>query len=224
MTKEEILTEQDEKLSQIIQLQSEKIQLLTEQVNLLKDKLYGQSKETINPSLSGQLSLFGGQKEDEPVREEIIKVGGHKSKKKKGRKQAILDQLPTQEVHHFLEGEACHCPHCTHELKEIGSYPISQEVVFQPATLRKDVHIQPAYKCDHCSLENETDVIIKAKTPKQPIGNSFGSASIVAETIHQKYELKVPAYRQVEDWETLGFPLTSNNITDWHISKSLIII
>lgn len=217
MTNEEILTEQNEKLSQTIQLQSEQIQLLTEQVNFLKDKLFGQSKETIDPSLSGQLSLFGGQKEEEPVIEEIIKVGGHKRKKKKGRKQAILDQLPTQEVHHRLEGDTCHCPYCTHELKEIGSYPISQEVIFQPATLRKDVHIQHAYKCDHCSLENETDVIIKAKTPKQPIGNSFGSASIVAETIHQKYELKVPAYRQVEDWETLGLPLTRNNITDWHI-------
>lgn len=217
MTNEEILTEQNEKLSQTIQLQSEQIQLLTEQVNFLKDKLFGQSKETIDPSLSGQLSLFGGQKEEEPVTEEIIKVGGHKRKKKKGRKQAILDQLPTQEVHHRLEGDACHCPHCTHALKEIGSYPISQEVVFQPATLRKDIHIQHAYKCDHCSLKNETDVIIKAKTPKQPIGNSFGSASIVAETIHQKYELKVPAYRQVEDWETLGLPLTRNNITDWHI-------
>jgi len=172
MTNEERLIEANEKMSQTIQLQAEQIQLLTEQVNFLKEKLFGASKETIDPSLSGQLSLFGAQKYEEPVEVETIKVGGHKRKKKKGRKQAILDQLPTQEVHHRLEGDACHCPHCAQQLKEIGSHPISQEVVFQPATLRKDVHIQHAYKCEHCSLENESDVIIKAKTPKQPIGRS----------------------------------------------------
>lgn len=66
MTNEEILTEQNEKLSQTIQLQSEQIQLLTEQVNFLKDKLFGQSKETIDPSLSGQLSLFDGKKGKNP--------------------------------------------------------------------------------------------------------------------------------------------------------------
>ena len=217
MTNEAILLEANEKMSQTIQLQAEQIQLLTEQVNYLTEKLFGKSKETMDPALSGQLSLFGAQKIEEPVKEEIIKVGGHKRKKKKGRKQAILDQLPTQEVHHRLEGDACHCPNCDHQLKEIGSHPVSQEVVFQPATLRKDVHIQHAYKCEHCSLINETDVIVKADTPKQPIGNSFGSASVVTETIHQKYELKVPAYRQIEDWKTLGLPITRTNITDWHI-------
>ena len=156
MTNEAILLEANEKMSQTIQLQSEQIQLLTEQVNYLTEKLFGKSKETMDPALSGQLSLFGAQKIEEPVKEEIIKVGGHKHKKKKGRKQAILDQLPTQEVHHRLEGDACHCPDCDHQLKEIGSHPVSQEVVFQPATLRKDVHIQHAYKCEHCSLINET--------------------------------------------------------------------
>lgn len=38
----------------------------------------------MDPALSGQLSLFGAQKIEEPVKEEIIKVGGHKHKKKKG--------------------------------------------------------------------------------------------------------------------------------------------
>lgn len=126
-----------------------------------------------------------------PIAEVEIKT--YKRKKKKGRKQAILDQLPAQEIHHRLD-DACHCPDCHQNLKEIGASSVRQEVVFIPATLRKDVHIQYAYKCEQCSLEKESDVMIKSNIPKQPIGNSFGSASIVAETIHQKYELKIPGY------------------------------
>lgn len=215
MTNEELLIE-NKKMSQTIQLQAEQIQLLTEQLNFLNDKLFGRSKETVDPSLSGQLSLFDTQKHEVQVEEEIV-IPKHKRKKKKGRKQAILDRLPAQEVHHRLEGDACHCPDCDHQLKEIGAYPVNQEVVFIPATLRKDIHIQHAYKCEQCSSEKETDIIIKANVPKQPIGNSFGSASIVAETIHQKYELKVPGYRQVNDWENIGLPISRNNIADWHI-------
>lgn len=216
MTYEELM-EANKKLSQTNQTLTEEVRLLREQVDYLMSQLFGKSKETLDSEPSGQLSLFGVPKSEEPTSEETIKIKPHNRKKKKGRKQAILDQFPAREVHHRLEGDACQCPHCAGPLKEIGSHPVSQEVVFQPATLRKDVHIQHAYKCEHCSLENDADVIIKSQTPKQPIGNSFGSASVVAETIHQKYELKVPAYRQVDDWKALGLPITRDNITDWHI-------
>ena len=54
-------------------------------------------------------------------------------------------------------------------------------------------HVQHAYKCKHCSLSNESDKIVKAPVPKAPLAHSYGSASIIAHTLYQKYELKVPA-------------------------------
>ena len=60
-------------------------------------------------------------------------------------------------------------------------------------------HVQHAYKCKHCSLSNESDKIVKAPGPKAPLAHSYGSASIIAHTFYQKYELKVPAYRQEND-------------------------
>ena len=36
---------------------------------------------------------------------------------------------------------------------------------------------------------------------KAPLAHSLGSASIIAHTIHQKFNLKVPNYRQEEDWK-----------------------
>ena len=64
-------------------------------------------------------------------------------------------------------------------------------------------HVQHAYKCKHCSLSNESDKIVKAPVPKAPLAHSYGSASIIAHTFYQKYELKVPAYRQENDSEKL---------------------
>ena len=66
-------------------------------------------------------------------------------------------------------------PGCQKEMKEIGSWSVRQELL----------------------------KIVKAPVPKAPLAHSYGSASIIAHTFYQKYELKVPAYRQENDWEKL---------------------
>ena len=52
------------------------------------------------------------------------------------------------------------------------------------------------------------------------LAHSFGSASIIAHTIHQKFNLKVPNYRQEEDWARMGLPITRKEISNWHIKAS----
>src|SRR5699024_1873883 len=105
-------------------------------------------------------------------------------------------------------GDACACPDCKASLKEIGSYAVREELEFIPAQLKRHVHYQHAYKCMDCSIHEPEDKIIKAPVPKAPMDNSLGSASIIAQSIHQKFELKVPAYRQEEDWKRIGLPIT----------------
>lgn len=80
--------------------------------------------------------------------------------------------------------------------KSSGQTPLSGQI-------KRLDHVQHAYKCKHCSLSNENDKIVKAPVPKTPLAHSYGSASIIAHTFYQKYELKVPAYRQENDWEKL---------------------
>lgn len=89
-------------------------------------------------------------------------------------------------------------------MKEIGSWSVRQELLLIPAQIKRLDHVQHAYKCKHCSLINESDKIVKAPVPKAPLAHSYGSASIVAHTLYQKYELKVPAYRQENDWQKIG--------------------
>ncbi|ACO21637.1 transposase [Streptococcus pneumoniae] len=122
-------------------------------------------------------------------REEIT----YKRKKAKGKRQAILAQFDSEEVHHRLEN--CICPDCQGELKEIGASLQRQELVFILAQLKRVNHIQHAYKCQTCSKNNPSDKIVKAPIPKAPLAHSLGSASIIAHTIHQKFILKVPNYR-----------------------------
>ena len=66
-------------------------------------------------------------------------------------------------------------------------------------------------------MNNETDKIIKAPVPKAALAHSYGSSSIIAHTIYQKYELKVPAYRQENDWQKLGLPIHRQDLINWHM-------
>ena len=152
-----------------------------------------------------------------PVETEIIT---YKRQKSKGKRQLILSQFEPEEVHHELTGKDCMCPDCHSELKDIGACVQRQELVYIPAQLKRLDHMQHTYKCQKCSQINATDKLIKAPVPKGPLVHSFGSASIIAHTIHQKFNLKVPNYRQEEDWNKLGLPLSRKELSHWHIKVS----
>ena len=201
--------------------------LLREQVDYLSKKLYGKSSEkTKDLQNSNQISLFEIEEEvtqeDEDNEEDIPEQETitYTRKKIKGRRQDIFQQFTPEFVHHELLGEACVCPECQHALKEIGSSIQRQEIVFIPAQLKRVDHIQHAYKCPHCSENGAHDKIIKAPVPKAPLNHSLGSSSIIAHTIHQKFQLKVPNYRQEADWNKMGLPITRKEMTNWHIKVS----
>ncbi len=129
-----------------------------------------------------------------------------------------MESIPAEKVHHELGDK--HCPDCHHELTEIGKQPVRQEVIFIPAQLKKLEHIQHAYKCEYCSQRDLTDKIIKAKLPKTPLKHGLGSASLIAHTLYQKYEMKVPDYRQENDWRKLGLDLSRQMLNYWGLKSS----
>ncbi|QQA37325.1 IS66 family transposase [Tuanshanicoccus lijuaniae] len=199
--------------------------LLREQLQSLKQFIFGRSSEKTAVAVdeSGeQLSLFDLDKDNDAAlpqeeKEEETITYKRRKPKTKGKRQAVLDQLESVDIHHELEGDACVCEACQSQLTEIGTSCYRRETVFIPAQLKCYNHIQHAYKCTHCSQQQATDVIVKAPVPKAPIEHSFGSASVIAHTIHQKYTLKVPNYRQEEDWQNMDLPITRKEITNWQI-------
>lgn len=129
------------------------------------------------------------------------------NRKTQRRKRAdLLAAFPAEEGHH--------------ELTEIGKQPVRQEVIFISAQLKKLEHIQHVYKCEYCGQRDLTDKIIKAKLPKTPLKHGLGSASLIAHTLYQKYEMKVPDYRQENDWRKLGLDLSRQMLNYWGLKSS----
>lgn len=206
------------KLTEELELVKHELWLKNEEIDFLRHKLFGRSKET-TPASVNQLSLFDGIppiEDSTELPEEVYEP--KKRKKQKGKKRKTLEQFEEIPIVHELEETTCEC--CHQEMKEIGQTKVREELVFIPARFERQVHYAKSYKCESCSEVNDKDQIVKASVPKAPIQNSLGSASMIAETIHQKYDLKVPGYRQEKDWKEKGLPIERQQINRWHISCS----
>ena len=206
----------------------ETIKYLEKQNEILWNLLRQSQQKPFKPKAESvdQLSLFGEETIEEAT---IIEISPSKTqsatkaskpKKTKGHKQAILDNFPAEDLHHELSGEACLCPSCQGEMKDIGSRKVREDLVFIPASYKVVRHIEHAYKCDHCQTDNGSDLIIKAKVPVGPLNASMGSASLITETIHQKFILKVPNHRQEQVLEMNGLDISRQTISNWHLRIS----
>lgn len=209
--------EQSEKLNK--QLQHE-VSYLTELIKEMNRRMFGRSKESSSETIDGQLSLF--EEESIPAaHEELVEsteVVAHR-RKKKGAKAAILASLPGVNVEHELSESERVCDHCGGSMVDMGSKEIRIEAEFLQAKIQKLIHRQHSYVCKDCERHGETS-IKKATVPKALIPNSLGSASVVTETIIQKFQQKVPAYRQEKFWANHQLPISRDNICNWHIIAS----
>jgi transposase len=216
------LLEQNKILAQQNAQKDDEIALLKEQNNYLMQKLFGSKKETIMDPDQG--SLFDDQLFSQPEQtgeqsdEEVIIEKYSRRKKRKGLKEEQLKHLPT--VDHIHEMEGCSCPNCQEVMKEISTTLLRQEVKYIPARMENHRHFQKTYACSNCEKTGVNTPFIKADVPKLPLNNSSASASLIAETLYQKFELKVPAYRQEAHWALLGYPIPRHNMTNWHIKCS----
>ncbi|MEY8292044.1 IS66 family transposase [Carnobacteriaceae bacterium 52-44] len=213
------LLEENSLLKQQNAQKDDELALQKEQIEYLLGKLYGRKKESFLDPNQGNLfddQLFSqpeqtGEQSDEQVTEEKKK----RRNKRKGLKNQQLSTLPT--VDHIHEIKDCTCSVCQEEMKEVATQLIRQEVKFIPAKMENHRHFQKTYACSNCERTGINTPFEKAEVPKLPLNNSAASASLIAETMYQKFEQKVPAYRQEAHWALLGYPIPRHNMTNWHI-------
>lgn len=145
----------------------------------------------------GQLSLFDSAEEDAGLPEGIIAeqtttvVKGHQRAKKRYRIKDVLSQYPVEEVHHYLEGEACQCPECCQTMKDFGQASFSDEVIFIPEQIKIKRHIQHSYVCSNYEA-HDNDVFKKSELPNKPLQQSLASASMVTEVMSQNLSISCP--------------------------------
>ena len=194
------LENENQELTEQFELVVEQNQYLQEQLFALQRQMYGRKKED-TPIIDGQTNLFDTDSFKEPEQtgqesQELIEIKGSRRKKTKGKKTLSLSHLPVNHLHYYLEGKDCLCDAYGTYMIEIGSTVVREEPLFIPAHIEKNLFHQHAYKCCTCEKDNGTTPIKKARVLKRLINNSFGSLTMVAQTIVEKYVKKVPAYRQ----------------------------
>ena len=215
-----IMAQNNEQLIVENQQLRKEITALREQVAEMNRRLFGRSKETVKEN-KDQLALFDDQlfSVAETTEEETVQaIEAHERKRRpKGKKASLIKDLKANNIHYELIDEARFCPCCSETMSHIGQTVIREEPIFIPGHFEKNVHIQHAYKCHYCP-EDETTTIVKAPVPRPLLNNSLASATVVAEIIHQKYELSIPLYRQENDWKTYGLEMTRKTMSNWLIT------
>lgn len=193
-----------------------KLKWLEEQLRLLQHKRFGVSSEK---TLPGQLELFNEiEKESnselpEPILESI---SFQRRRKKRGQREAMLENLPVETIEYRLPTEEQVCSCCGGALHEMST-DIRQELVYIPAELKVKKHVKYVYSCRHCEHEEIHTPIKTAPTPKPAIPGSLASPSILAHIMTQKYVDGLPLYRQEQQFNRMGINLSRQTFANWMI-------
>ena len=203
--------EQIAKLTQKVEEQAEIIDYLTK-------KLYGKKSEQVD---ANQLSLL---EEDDGVFTEPEQTGQENQanqvqsakKRKKTRQEVLSPNLPVKKT--IIDVEDKQCPH-GHRLIFVGEKFIREQLHFQPAKLYREEIYTHTYKCMDCEAVDGLARLIQGLVPKPVIPHSLGSASVIAEIIHQKFEQGVPLSRQLKEWQRMGAQLSETTLANWVIKS-----
>lgn len=201
-------------------------------INLLNRYVFGPKRESTDKdtnTIEGiQCSIFGVPEEiKEQAEEKTEEIIVHRKKKSKkvasGIKKSEIKNIEVETREYKLEDEQKVCSVCGTELKPIGKEIVRQEIEYVPAKLKLVNYVRNIYKCEKCGTEGsekETSTIVKTKTPRALLNNSFASASLATEVIYQKYYMGVPLYRQEKVWDDRGLVLPRSMMANWCIKLS----
>ena len=140
----------------------------------------------------------------------------YERKKRKGKREEDLKDLPLEIVEYALPASECTCPQCGEPLHQM-SKEIRSELVFVPAQFKKVQHERLIYSCRNCEKKEIATPVIKAPAPAALIKGSIASASLVAGILNGKYVNSLPLYRQEKEFARQGIYLPRQNMANWLI-------
>jgi transposase len=193
-----------------------KVKRLEEQLRLLQHKRFGASSEK---TLPGQLELFNEvEKEANPELPEPIleSITYQRRRKKRGHREAMLENLPVETKEYRLSEEEQVCSCCGGALHEMST-EVRQELIYIPAELKVRKHIKYVYSCRHCEHEEIETPIKTASMPNSAIPGSLASPSILSNIMTQKYVEGLPLYRQEKQFKRMGINLSRQTFANWMI-------
>lgn len=190
-----------------------------EQLRLSKHRQFGTSSEK---SEYDQLSIFNEAEitADTTVPEpELVEIEKHYRKRTRLTTDKLPEELPVETVVHELPPEERVCPDCGGELHVMG-HETRRELKIIPAKVVVVEHVSSTYACRGCERNGVHSPILKSPMPEPVIKGSFASPEMVSYTMTQKFVMGIPLYRQEQEWNRGGIPLSRQTMSNWLVRCS----
>ena len=211
-------------IGQLQEEHGEVVARLWEEIRHLRKKLFGRKSEKSLEVDSEQGALFDFPEADEPGsdpdeatadndEDDFIEIGGHKRRRKPGRKPLPPD-LPREDIVHDIPDEEKHCA-CGAELVRIGE-EVSERLRYIPARTVVERHIRPKYACRCCEgTEDEKPTVKIAPLPSRLLPKTIATPSLVAHILTSKFCDAVPFYRQEKQFARIGVEISRTTMCNW---------
>lgn len=212
----------DTLIAMILSMQDQVSQLnanmerLIEQIADANNKRYGRSSEKLD-TIAGQLELelIFNEAEAltetlyvvEPAEEDVIQV---RRRKKKGKREEDLKDLPVEVISHTLSEEKLTEVFGASGWKQLPD-EIYKRVKVQPAVYTVEEHHVAVY----AGRDNQT--ILKADRPKSLLRNSILTPSLAASIMNAKYVNGLPLYRISQEFLRNDIHISKQVMANWMI-------
>ena len=202
-----------------------KVDELEAQIEWFKKQVFGQKSEHAKPVDVNQLSLFAQQFEqaqaDLTAAEQETHVKAYVRKNNKKSNEKLGPEVETIEKTIDITDEQRQCEPGW-KLVSIGRREMRTSATYVPAKVIKVIYYVRTYKKVRIDGEGDPE-FLQAKLPNAVIPRSVATTSILAKVIHDKYELDVPLYRQLQDWKRIGLTVSETTLSNWMIDSAELL-
>ena len=194
-----------------------KLQLVLEQLAVMNHNRFGRSSEKLNDTqqisfdeVDGQIVLFNEVEAVADWADEEESPEKKRSKKRKGKREEDLKDLPTIIVEHKLSDDRLEEVFGGDAWKRLPD-EVYRRYQFTPAKVEVEEHHVFVY------AGKKTDKMIKADHPGYLLRNSLVSPSLEAAIMNGKYVNGVPLARLEKEFKRYNLAITRQNMANWTI-------
>jgi len=204
--------------AELIAEQRALIKFYEEQFKISQRRRFGSSSEQSPDQLSFE-NMFNEPEDQadlslpEPIYEEI----SYQRKKRVGKREEDLADLPVERIEYELPEAERGCPECGTLMPDIGVTVRDELKIIPPQVIHVE-HAVHAYGCPKCKNDTDSSAqIVRADSPSPLIAGSMASASAVAHIVSQKYVNGIPLYRQEKGLIYDGVVISRQTMANWLI-------
>ena len=230
---DQAIAQHESQLEQIKREAAERVEAMAQrhqaEMSAILRRFYGPHSERFDPT---QLLLFGLKiAQQMPVDQTVVEAeSGQKLKTRKIRHKhgrgKLPEHLPRVEVPHDLTDEQKKCPCCGEQRVCIGS-EISEQLEFDPSSLKVLKHVRHKYACkscgEGCGRCDCQSHIETATKPVQPIEKGLPGPGLLAYVITSKLGDHLPLYRLEKIFARHGVEIARSTMCAWMLAASELV-